>query len=240
MGALSHPNLAMRPFRFVPTGTCVRYLIAGSASLLVHLLAFALLASTISIDGVLDGDVRRVVGADLVVYLDSSAKPALFAKSPSESTHADSHAPSFSATDLPHNSGLAIFSSYLSIKELDVAPAIVRDIDVSSAELQRRLSNGGKVFLRLWIDETGHVVRVEPLSSEMPSIYAETAARAFMRAEFYPGIKNGNSVKSKINIVLLYPAVQQSAEAGNVPADPVFPNRPSEFGLPEDTEQAIH
>lgn len=212
LGALSHyPNLAMivRPFRFSPTATCIRYLIAGAASLLVHLLAFSLLASTISIDGVLDRGNHRAGDADLIVYLASPTNSAPSVKSPVESALVDSHIPPSSVADPSHHSGLTIFSSYFSIKELDAAPAIVRDIDLSSEEIQSRISDGGKVILRLWIDETGHVVRAEPLSTEMPAIYAETAARAFMEAKFSPGIKNGKAVKSKINVVLVYPAVQR-------------------------------
>lgn len=221
-GALSHhpiPNsnlaMALRLLRFVPSGTCMRYLIAGSVSLLVHLAAFSLLASTIAIDGAFDLGVHRVAGAELIVYLASPTKSASSAKPPIETRSADSRAPSSSAADSTHHSALTIFSSYLSIKELDVAPAIVRDIDVASEEIKSRPSPGGTLMLRLWIDESGHVVRAEPPSSEMPAIYAETAARAFMRAKFSPGIKNGNAVKSRINVVLVYPAVQRDNSPAN-------------------------
>jgi len=218
---LSLPSLAMlvRPLRFVLTGVRVRYLIAVAVSLLVHWAAVSLLTANMLLDGVRD----RVDDTDLVVYLDSSAKPAMLPNSTAESMHASNRVPSSSVADSSHNSGLAIFSSYFSIKELDVAPAIMRDIDASSEELKKRPSDGGRVILRLWIDETGQMVRVEPLSTEMPPIYSETAARAFMRAEFHPGIRNGVFVKSKINIVLFYPAVPQSGETGNVTADTVSP-----------------
>lgn len=211
--------MVVRPLRFVLTGARNRYLIAVAVSLLVHWAAFSLLIANILLDGAID----RVDGRAMVVYLESSTKLGLLDSSPDKSMHANNRVPTSSVADSSHNSGLAIFSSYFSIKELDVAPEIMRDIDASSEELKKRPSDGGKVILRLWIDETGHIVRVEPLSSEMPPVYAETAVRAFMRAEFHPGIKNGNFVKSRINIVLFYPAVQQSAETGNIPAEPVFP-----------------
>lgn len=221
LGVLGLPSLAMvvRSLRLSLTGARVRYLIAVVVSLLAHWVAISLLTANI----VLDGEVDRVEGTDLVVYLDSSTKSAMSPNATDESRHAVNRSPSVSVADPSHSSGLVIFSSYFSVKELDVAPAIVRDIDASSDELKKRPTDGGKVILRLWIDETGRIVRVEPLSSEMPPVYSETATRAFMRAEFHPGIKNGSFVKSKINIVLFYPAVPQPAETGDVPAAPALP-----------------
>lgn len=192
-----------RPLRFVLSSAHVRYLIAVFISLLIHWTAFSLLTANI----LLDDATGRVEGADLVVYLDASAKPALLANSPGGREHASDRVPPLSVAGSSHDSGLAIFSSYFPIRELDAAPAIVRDIDVSSEEIKRRPTDGGQVILRLWIDEAGHIVRVEPISSDMPSIYSETAVRAFMEAEFYPGIKDGKPVRSRINVVLFYPAV---------------------------------
>ena len=95
---------------------------------------------------------------------------------------------------------------YFLVSELDVIPKSQRDIDLYPPELRDSKHGGGKIVLSLWIDETGRVTKVEPVSSALPAIFAEVAARTFMQADFLPGRKNGLAVKSKVEAVLSYPS----------------------------------
>lgn len=97
-------------------------------------------------------------------------------------------------------------SIYFKTSELDVIPEIQRDIELYPPELHNLGHGDGKVVLRLWIDENGRVVKVEPVNSDLPPIFAEAAARIFMQAEFWPGRKNGSAVKSRVETVLFYPS----------------------------------
>lgn len=97
-------------------------------------------------------------------------------------------------------------SIYFKTSELDVIPEIQRDIELYPPELHNLGHGDGKVVLRLWIDENGRVVKIEPVNSDLPPIFAEAAARVFMQAEFRPGRKNGLAVKSRIDTVLFYPS----------------------------------
>jgi len=99
---------------------------------------------------------------------------------------------------------------YFSTSELDVIPEIRRDIDLYPSELHNHEHHGGKIVLRLWIDEAGLVAKAEPVSSNLPAIFAEVATRAFMQANFLPGRKNGLAVKSKVEAVLFYPSHDSS------------------------------
>lgn len=94
---------------------------------------------------------------------------------------------------------------YFPTSVLDVLPVIQRDVDLYPSELHSLKHGGGKAVLRLWIDETGRVAKAEPVSSDLPAIVAEVAARVFSQADFLPGRKNGFAVKSKVEVVLVYP-----------------------------------
>ena len=98
------------------------------------------------------------------------------------------------------------FPRYFQAAELDALPEIQHRIELYPDELRSTAHGGGKVVIRLWIDETGHVVKAEPVSSDLPAIFAEIAARTFLQASFLPGRKNGSAVKSKVGAVLFYPS----------------------------------
>lgn len=94
--------------------------------------------------------------------------------------------------------------NYFSVKELDVIPVIRRDVDVYPAELINLQGNGGKLVIDLWIDESGHVVKSELIESALPAVFGEIATRAFVQADFMPGMKNSRAVKAKIKVVIVY------------------------------------
>lgn len=187
----------------------IRLLIAFAVSLSLHLIAFVLLAIFFPANDVFTGGVSALPKAQLIVAIANLEKPSTFtvpssARLPKNANEAtgknarkgNASAPSFA---LQHE-------RYFLVSELDVIPKSQHDIDLYPPELYNFKHGGGKIALRLWIDETGRVAKVEPVSSDLPTIFAEAAARTFMQADFLPGRKNGLAVKSKVEAVLSYPS----------------------------------
>lgn len=98
---------------------------------------------------------------------------------------------------------LAIDLPYFSPNELDERPFIIQDIPGDPPELQH-LPQGGKLVLRLWINENGKVIRAEPVSSELPQTFIDSARSGFLNARFAPGFIHGNAVAFVMDVVLLY------------------------------------
>lgn len=102
----------------------------------------------------------------------------------------------------------ALDSRYFTLAELDQHPAIARDISDNPAELLE-YSQGGEIVLRLWIDKTGDVVRVDTVSSNLPPVFVDSARAGFLQAVFQPGRKNGYAVATVMDIVVSYEPVNQ-------------------------------
>lgn len=105
----------------------------------------------------------------------------------------------------PFDDGLPLpfDSRYFTVDELDQHPAVIHNIPDNPAEL-RKYPQGGKVVLRLWIDKTGKVVKVEPISSELSQAFVDSARTGFLNSTFSPGRKLGGAVNSVMDVVLLY------------------------------------
>ena len=97
---------------------------------------------------------------------------------------------------------------YYTIKELDQAPNIIEKIDENPPEL---LSNpqGGSLTLQLKIDETGNIIQVKVLESNLPNEFAESATRSFMEKKFSPGLKDSVPVNSILVIVVNYSPITE-------------------------------
>lgn len=98
---------------------------------------------------------------------------------------------------------LAIDQHYFSSTELDEHPVIIQDIPGDPPELQN-FPQGGKLVLRLWINKNGEVVRAEPVSSELPQAFVDSARTSFLNARFAPGRIQGNAVGTVMDVGLLY------------------------------------
>ena len=192
----------------------VRLSIAFAVSLSLHLAAAALLAAFVHSNGISSGRLAGLSDAPLIVSIAKPEKRSQSAVSPSKqfvSVQAPHNLNAHFATQNSAQGGIAssqyigLPGLYFSTSELDVIPKIRRDIDLYPSELHNSKHSGGKVILRLWIDEAGHVAKVEMASSDLPAVFAEVAARAFMQADFLPGRKNGLAVKSKVEAALFYP-----------------------------------
>lgn len=86
------------------------------------------------------------------------------------------------------------------VSELDVVPQAITPIE-PEYPITVPLSIGrGVVRLELLLDENGLVTDVTVLESNPPGYFEEAAKKAFMHAKFTPGIKDGQHVKSLLNI----------------------------------------
>jgi TonB family protein len=74
--------------------------------------------------------------------------------------------------------------------------------------------SGGKISLRLWIDETGNLDRISILGSELSEEFEKAALTAFRSMRFKPGEIDGVPVKSWVDIVIEYADLRRSL-AGN-------------------------
>lgn len=185
----------------------IRLLIGFVVSLSLHLIAFALLVAFIPANDVFTGRLTALPKASFVVTLANPEKSSRLTVSPSVQGTRNAN----EVTQNARKGGASPFlhtlqrERYFLTSDLDVIPKIQRDIDLQPSELRNFKHGGGKVVLRLWIDETGRVAKVEPVISDMPAIFSEVASRVFMQANFLPGRKNDLAVKSKVEAVLLYP-----------------------------------
>ncbi|WP_185738320.1 energy transducer TonB [Variovorax beijingensis] len=59
-------------------------------------------------------------------------------------------------------------------------------------------------ILLLFIDERGHVQRVDAEESTLPSAFEQAAREAFMAAEFSPGEVDGHAVRSKQRVEVIF------------------------------------
>lgn len=70
--------------------------------------------------------------------------------------------------------------------------------------------SGGRISVRLWIDEAGNLDRVSLLGSELPKEFEEAALTAFRNMRFRPGEIDGVPVKSWVDIVIEYAELRRS------------------------------
>ena len=101
--------------------------------------------------------------------------------------------------------------TYLPVSELDEKPLI--RVPVHPEFPAFAPVSEGRVLLRVFIAETGHVDEVAVVSAAPARVFDEAAIRAFTGALFTPGRKNGASVKSALNLELLFGAPIPNAQA---------------------------
>jgi TonB family protein len=82
---------------------------------------------------------------------------------------------------------------YYSVRELDVRPGIM--VDVQPEYPAEAAGTAGRVIVRLFIGEEGGVERLAIQEAEPPGLFEQSVERAFAAARFSPGIKDGRPVK---------------------------------------------
>ncbi|MDZ4203012.1 MAG: hypothetical protein U1C96_12795 [Gallionella sp.] len=96
-------------------------------------------------------------------------------------------------------------SRYFVFSELDQLPSIMRNSLNQEISLPAAPEETGTV-MRVWIDRTGKVVRVEPVSPKLtPSLIAKTRAD-LLKSSFSPGRKRGEAVDTVIEVTIYAPA----------------------------------
>jgi outer membrane biosynthesis protein TonB len=108
---------------------------------------------------------------------------------------------SMSATNSAFSTALQ--TRYFNVTELDQHPAIINEIPDNPPELLEH-PQGGEIVLRLWINETGQVVKVETVSSNLPPAFIASAQNTFLHAVFTPGRKQGAAVATLMDIAVSY------------------------------------
>lgn len=94
-------------------------------------------------------------------------------------------------------------SRYYRFQELDSKPLVLKDIDTTPNELSK-YPEGGNLTLQLWVDETGNVIRVKVLETDLPMEFSNDATLNFLKIKFSPGLKNNQYVKSTVKITVKY------------------------------------
>lgn len=72
---------------------------------------------------------------------------------------------------------------------------------------------GGKLSVRLWINELGTVEHVSLLETDLPEPFTDAAISAFTDMRFSPGEMDGTAVRVWADIVVEYAALQKRANA---------------------------
>jgi len=155
------------------------------------------------------------LSASRLVSIEAPAKPLLSKKEPSRTARrpsADTAAPlqvAHSGTDVPAPpAALPLWSQdayadYRPRSELTVGPSPIQPIQIDHPASEKR----GDRFvsqLSLFVDETGVVRRVTVDGPPLPEPMERAAREAFLRGHFRPGELDGQAVRSRIRIEVVF------------------------------------
>ena len=115
-------------------------------------------------------------------------------------------APAARDSSLREEAGLALPSpdKWYTAREVDVRAEPLTAIPLRYPESLRGTLVGGKVRLRLFIDERGALRKMQVADAEPPGLFEEAAKRAWSDIRFTPALKDGVPVKSQKLIELTY------------------------------------
>ncbi len=90
----------------------------------------------------------------------------------------------------------------------DKMPTIIGGIktiqkNIVYPEIAKRAGIEGKVFIKVFLDEKGNVIRVEVIKG-IGAGCDESAVKAVEKAKFTPGIKDGKPVKTQVAIPIMF------------------------------------
>lgn len=117
---------------------------------------------------------------------------------------------------------------YYRTRELDVPPGIMVRVEPEYPEAAARRMLSGKVRIRLLIDETGAVERVEILSADPPGFFESSVQRAFGAARFSPGMKDGAAVKAQLMLEVAFDGDPSPSHNGGPSPTYIGPPPPAE------------
>lgn len=94
--------------------------------------------------------------------------------------------------------------AYWPRKLLDVGPSPANPVILPPPEDVAHAETQGHAVLELFIDEHGHVDRIEVLDSNAPATFVDAAKESFRATLFTPGLKDNQPVPSRIKIEVRY------------------------------------
>ena len=144
------------------------------------------------------------------------AEPKAAAASPAEQTAVAPPAASPSALEQHAKAG---GDEYIDSRRLSVRPAPIGEFTLPPLRMGSRVGPA-KAVLTLFIDETGHVVRVRVESSNLPANADNEAQQAFADARFQPGMLDGRAVKSRLRVEVLVEPAPMPGEPGSASPRP--------------------
>ena len=128
-------------------------------------------------------------------------------------TEAKSAPPKIDKPSAPTQAPLTYLSAFVEsdfalVESLTHRPAPASDVVIPyppGADVLGKLS----VYLTLFIDENGDVVRVATDVSDVPERFVETAKSAFRSALFSPGLNTNGAVKSQLRIEVTFDSAER-------------------------------
>ena len=87
-------------------------------------------------------------------------------------------------------------SRYFPAEEVDRGAFPLHDVGLVFPPGREGVDYFGTLRMDVYIDEKGHVDRIEVLEATVPATFRQSAVRAFMETPFEPAVRRGRAVKS--------------------------------------------
>jgi hypothetical protein len=96
-----------------------------------------------------------------------------------------------------------VVTPYYPAEQLTTRPRALAEPELDPQQLAAYIATG-EIALTLWIDEHGTVAELYIENSDLPAVFAQTAAAAFRDVRFAPGEIDGHAVGSVLRIAVRY------------------------------------
>ena len=96
-----------------------------------------------------------------------------------------------------------LLARYVPAEQLTPRPRALAEPELDPQQLAAYVASG-EIALTLWIDEHGAVSELHVEHSDLPAVFAQTAAAAFREVRFAPGEIDGHAVGSVLRIAVRY------------------------------------
>lgn len=93
---------------------------------------------------------------------------------------------------------------YFTAREVDVRASQTNEVILIYPQRAYEMRLGGKMVLRIFINEQGGIDRVSVLAATPPGVFEEAALTATHELQFSPALKNGRQVKSQKTIEVIF------------------------------------
>lgn len=169
---------------------CLRLGVLLGLSLLAHLAVFMALSGSSSSGGGLTGGTGM---RPLTVLFDQGTEGVLVGQVAVQAS--PSSEPASSSVPVQH---------HLAAKVMDNGQVVIQPFLADSLPAH---PDDGEVVFRLWLDGSGKVVRVEPVTAELSQTFIAAARERFLNTAYIPARKQGHAVASVMDVVLRYSSI---------------------------------